>query len=274
MEEKFEKTGEDDHLKETGKAFNDDLRDRKNLSHDGPPVSSGPSEQKPFSEGQKEEKNQASEQPSSEPLKPEEEKRQVKEPWQYNEDLPEKLADISSGFSRQSANNKPDGQSAGLLSSGSQKNPEAHPSFDIHHFDVKKIGHHPASLFILMGVVGFGLAALLFSVLSKSSSKHDAPKPHPKVPVVEAVGFSEAPVEAQKKVRQESAVEKEEVLTAKSPPSLTLSGIIFDETGSLALINGKVVKEGSLVDGVKLEKVYADKVELSFEGKKFFLKAR
>lgn len=275
MEEKFKKTGDNNNLKKTGKVFNDDLQDKKNLSHDGPSLPSEPSEQKPLLESPDEEKNQASESPSSDPLKPEKEEGQVKEPWQYNEDLPGKLTDISSDFSRQSAKNKPNGQSAGLLNVGPQKNPGTHSSFDIHRFDVKNIGHHPASLFILLGVVGFGLAALLFSVLSKSSSKHDASKPVQEAPVVEAISFSESPVvEAQKKVNQEPAAKKEEALTAKSLPSLTLSGIIFDETGSLALINGRIVKEGYLIDGVKLEKVYADKIELNFEGKKFFLKAR
>jgi hypothetical protein len=42
----------------------------------------------------------------------------------------------------------------------------------------------------------------------------------------------------------------------------------------LALINGRVVPEGGMVDGAKIEKISSDEVELSFEGQKIILRSR
>lgn len=60
----------------------------------------------------------------------------------------------------------------------------------------------------------------------------------------------------------------------KDLPNLTLGGILFSSSsGSYALINGKVVPEGSKVSGVTVVKVLRDKVELSFEGRKFTMRS-
>ncbi|MFB3919436.1 MAG: general secretion pathway protein GspB [Candidatus Velamenicoccus archaeovorus] len=57
-------------------------------------------------------------------------------------------------------------------------------------------------------------------------------------------------------------------------PTLSLSGILYSDAESLALINGKVVPEGGTVDGAKVEKISSDEVELSFEGQKIVLRSR
>jgi len=48
--------------------------------------------------------------------------------------------------------------------------------------------------------------------------------------------------------------------------SLTLEGIIFDETKPIAIINGKVVKPGDTIDDATVEKITATKVILRKNG--------
>lgn len=221
-----------------------------------------------------------------EPARPPDNKDQGKEPWQYNEDLKEKLANVSPEFAQkplaENEKKKPLSPASIPVSDGSQgadetkkKEPKILTSVHEGSIEKKRLGHHPVSLFILLGVFGFGLAALLFSVLSKPSAKKTAPKPEKETPAAEIISPAAVLAEDQQKPTEEIAEEEEELSVGQSMPSIHISGIIFDEkAGGLALINGKVVREGYMVDGVKLERVYSDKVEMSFEGKKFILRAR
>lgn len=63
------------------------------------------------------------------------------------------------------------------------------------------------------------------------------------------------------------------VLQAPKPslPALTVSGIAGekDSPNHLAIVNGKSVVEGSLVDGVKVEKILPDRVRFTFENRSF-----
>lgn len=210
------------------------------------------------------------------------EKEPLKEPWQYNEDLKEKLAIVSSEFTppslKKEEEKKPSDISIKPVETELQKGGEKILATGAsgHLFDKKKFVHHPASLFILLGVVGFGLAALLFSVLLKSSSKKTVPKPKGEPSVVEIAIPVDVLGKDQGKAIEGTQEQKEDSARGVRPmPSINLSGIIFDEQkGGLALINGKIVKEGYTIDGIKLERVYSDKVEMSFEGKKFILRSR
>jgi hypothetical protein len=56
----------------------------------------------------------------------------------------------------------------------------------------------------------------------------------------------------------------------KSVSDLKLEGVIWDPQGeSLAIINGKIVKEGDLFDGITIDKIYSDKITISMQDQKF-----
>jgi len=133
--------------------------------------------------------------------------------------------------------------------------------------DLKKSGHPPLQL-IFFVVFGFGLAAAGFAFFSKSFTKTNPPKQPTKTAVL-----PQTIVE----VITPAAVDTAEKMPAepeKPLPTLTLSGILFGESGSFALINGRVIPEGGKVDGAVVDKISTDRVELSFEGKKITLKSR
>lgn len=59
--------------------------------------------------------------------------------------------------------------------------------------------------------------------------------------------------------------------TAVEPPSLKLSGILWQENPSerQAVINGNFVREGAMVEGVKVLKIHPTHVSLSYNGRPF-----
>jgi type II secretory pathway component PulC len=120
-----------------------------------------------------------------------------------------------------------------------------------------------------MIVLGFAMAAGGFAYLSHRSkgAKLVAPPPGAEVSAykVEVESMTAPP-----------AVEEEAVAVAEKPlPTLKLGGILFssDEGASMALINGKVVREGATIEGARLVKVSTEKVELEFEGRKISIRA-
>jgi len=56
-----------------------------------------------------------------------------------------------------------------------------------------------------------------------------------------------------------------------SPPQLKLSAIVWYEESSkrFAMINGLIVTEGSVIEGVKVEEIYPDRVRFSQNGRQF-----
>ncbi|HAJ56210.1 MAG TPA: hypothetical protein DCL35_00380 [Candidatus Omnitrophica bacterium] len=136
--------------------------------------------------------------------------------------------------------------------------------------DIKRTGL-PTSLIIGLVLVGFIGAGLLFAVFSRPGLQKEASKQKPDqaaaIPapsaIVEIIPEPDAKATAKSAAKQASPV-----------PVLTLSGILFGEQGSLALINGRVVREGGLIEGARLDKVSSDRVELSFEGKKIILRSK
>ncbi|MBI5872907.1 MAG: general secretion pathway protein GspB [Candidatus Omnitrophica bacterium] len=136
--------------------------------------------------------------------------------------------------------------------------------------DLKKTGL-PLYLIIGLVIAGFAGTTVLFAVFSKPNAQKQAlkreaatvlvsPAQTTIVEVAPTLGFETAA----------ESVPKEE----KPIPLLTLSGILYGENGSLALINGRVVREGAMIEGARLEKVSADRAELSFEGQKIILRAK
>ena len=133
--------------------------------------------------------------------------------------------------------------------------------------DIKKSGRPPLQL-IFFVVFGFGLAAAGFAFFSKNFTKTN---PVNKAPKTATLPQTIIEVAAPAVV---STIEKTPVKPERPIPTLTLSGILFGESGSFALINGRVIPEGGKVDGAVVDKVSSDRVELSFEGKKITLRSR
>lgn len=130
--------------------------------------------------------------------------------------------------------------------------------------DLKKTGLPPLALvgFVFLGFVA---AAVLFAYFSKSAQPKVAPAQVPAAPVT-IMEVVPAPV---------TETAPENIPAEDRPvPVLTLSGILFGPEGSLALINGRIVREGGMVDGAKLEKISSDRVELSFDGQKVILRSK
>jgi general secretion pathway protein B len=72
--------------------------------------------------------------------------------------------------------------------------------------------------------------------------------------------------------KTEQPAEKQTVAEPPAtPPSLRLSAIVWHEEPSkrIAMINGMISTEGSVVEGVKVEEIHPDRVRLSYGGRVF-----
>ena len=67
------------------------------------------------------------------------------------------------------------------------------------------------------------------------------------------------------------SAEASQRVSAAPPPSLKLSGIIWQEEPGerRAMINGRVVTEGSMIEGVKVVEIHPTRVRFSHNGKPF-----
>lgn len=135
-----------------------------------------------------------------------------------------------------------------------------------------KINIKIAGIFILVCISGFLISGFLFKNYEKNlkakspdlkniALKTESPKP--------AVALESDIPDVEEKPSLE---EKDEVvLTAKTPPELSLSGIFFSNDKIYALINNRIVKEGDTIEAAKVMKISKDSVELDFEGLKIRL---
>lgn len=133
----------------------------------------------------------------------------------------------------------------------------------------------PSPLLIILVVLGFGFAILIFSFFTRRVVKTSPPVPQAEVKDASKIAESPSPqpITAQNPVVP-AGTQQDSSLAEKPTPFLSLSGILYDSQGSVALINGRVVPEGGLIEGARLDKVFSDRVELTFEGKKIILKNR
>lgn len=129
----------------------------------------------------------------------------------------------------------------------------------------KRTGVSPVLFFVLSGV-GFVLSAVVFALLSQAPPK----KPFPAASVAPAAETKAAAPASVVPAPRKAVVPKEK----KQPPSLSLSGILYSPQGSMALINGRVIPEGGLIEGARVEKISSDVVQLNFEGDKIILRSR
>ncbi|MFA5038765.1 MAG: hypothetical protein WC732_03705 [Candidatus Omnitrophota bacterium] len=127
-------------------------------------------------------------------------------------------------------------------------------------------------MFVILAVFGFFLAAAIFAFVAGRKKQPAAVKPPASKPVAKSNAAVPAPPKPAPVVSSASAPEVP--VYAGTPPALVLSGILFSEEGSLALIDGKVVPEGGTVAGATVERIGSDEVELSYEGQTFILRSR
>jgi type II secretory pathway component PulC len=55
------------------------------------------------------------------------------------------------------------------------------------------------------------------------------------------------------------------------PPSLILKGIAHFGEENWAIIDEQIIRQGQFIKGAKVEEIFSDRVELTFEGKRFTL---
>lgn len=67
---------------------------------------------------------------------------------------------------------------------------------------------------------------------------------------------------------------KIDVETPLDSSGFQLSGVLYDNQKSLAIINDRVVEEGALINGAKLLEIQPNSVNLSLNGKEFTLKIK
>lgn len=92
-------------------------------------------------------------------------------------------------------------------------------------------------------------------------------------PVVATPAVSPKPVVTPKPVEQ--AIIKEQAAPSsppvKVPPPLRVNGIAFEDgsAGSVAMVNGVPVTQGSLIEGAKVEEIHKNRVKFSYNGENF-----
>ena len=139
--------------------------------------------------------------------------------------------------------------------------------------DIKKLQHSPFILIVWV-ILGFSLAAFAFSLVARpASSSKKVRQVVPTPPAVSVTVSNEIVVEV---APPEPVLPVAEEQAPAELPVFVLEGIIYSEQGqgSVALIDGKVVPEGTLIKGARVEKITPETVELSFEGTPITLRSR
>lgn len=134
----------------------------------------------------------------------------------------------------------------------------------------------PVFLRVGFVVIGFVAAAVVYAYFSRGSHENKGQQRKP-VPAKGSgvAGSKLIPMEVIPMPPASPFVEAEDVVIEEKPiPSLALGGILFGAEGSIALINGRIVREGGDVEGARLVKVSEDRVELEFQGQKIILRSK
>lgn len=115
---------------------------------------------------------------------------------------------------------------------------------------------------------GAGAACLLGIVLVTTTVK----QPDNSVSLSEPDSREILPKEKQQP--QSVAAKKNRLFFSSRYDDFNLSGILYDQQKPLAIINERVVAEGSLINGAKLLQIKPNSVELSLKGKEFTLRVK
>jgi len=124
---------------------------------------------------------------------------------------------------------------------------------------VKKPGSRPYIFYILILAAGLVLINLIFAVMHRETQP---------IQVSEPATASPTP---------DMKPQDNQALPAVTPPpppkeqekpekKFILNGIFFSDNDGYALVNNRIARENDLIDGVKVEKITADTVELNNEG--------
>ena len=141
-------------------------------------------------------------------------------------------------------------------------------------FSASKKGDNAWKSIFVFAVLGFFLSAMIFALISKALTKKNLAKKQKATPVASVIETGAANFTAKVTTEVPAVAPKEEPEVSKALPTLKLTGILVSNNGNIALINGRVVPEGGIVDGAVVKKVMNDTVELSFEGQKIVLRSR
>ncbi len=134
---------------------------------------------------------------------------------------------------------------------------EIHQTHDLNEFKISRS-------FALMAVVILAVGSVMFF---SGIFKRDT--------AMKAEGYSSTPsVPAATEPPRQEKTPISNLITRLSSPRVTLNGIVSGIGKPAAIIENKIVEEGSSVNGLKVVKIYSDKVEMVDEatGKPFTLK--
>jgi hypothetical protein len=135
--------------------------------------------------------------------------------------------------------------------------PEVHDTHNLSDFKISRS-------FALMALVILAVGSVMFF---SGALKRDIS--------MKAEGYSAAPAaQAAIEPPRQEKTPISNLITKLSSPRVTLNGIVFGIGKPAAIIENKIVEEGSSVNGMKVVKIYSDKVEMLEEttGKPFTLK--
>jgi glycerol uptake facilitator-like aquaporin len=137
-------------------------------------------------------------------------------------------------------------------------------------FSVKPKNFSLSKLFFIFGVIGFFLASMIFTLFTKKQDKKDSELKNSRLNILSNLTL----VPQQNLSNATIASQSTETVPEQIVPTLTLTGILFSEDGSAALINGRVVPLGGIVNGARVEKIYPHRVELSFDNQTITLRSQ
>jgi|GEM_PF-3638293 len=125
-------------------------------------------------------------------------------------------------------------------------------------------------LVFIFAVIGFFLAAMVFALFTKKTDKKNIELKNNKINLLSNI----TAVPQQNASNMTVVPQTTESVPERVVPTLTLTGILFSEDGSAALINGRIVPLGGLVDGARVEKIFPHRVELSYDNQTITLRSQ
>ena len=128
-------------------------------------------------------------------------------------------------------------------------------------------------IYLLVLCGGFFAAHLLFKFIfpeGELTAKKET-KPTVAVPLQTSPTITPQPDIAPKSLPETPPSSNDNLLLPpetqeRTTPLFVVSGIFFSENQGFAIINDRVVKEGDLIEGAKVERISADGVKLKYEG--------
>lgn len=163
--------------------------------------------------------------------------------------------------------------SEALRKASSQRLP-TDPSGTEPHLVTRKSGQNRLAFFTILGILVTLVALLTVYLLVnylqdyrkaqplKTPQQVSSPRPHESSPI----GNAQFAIEL-----QSSPSKPMTPLPSNLEGSLMISGIVSGYDGYHAVINGSIVEEGDKLRGMRVEKIYKDRIVLSQDGKEFVL---